>query len=224
MKINILTFALCVALAFVSVSLLGKDNKHVPNKEAKKWHNNLHKSPYVLYENFDGCMFYVDNLLPQVSDTIHLKFFMGCSNPDLSNVTYTLFALNIYGEEEIDGYTNDYSTIRYFDGATWIPCELDKLKTWSDNWKNNLSKNELPYIKAFVVPNDDVRDSTLKSPIYLSFGLKTVQQTDSVKLLLGNKKYKPTDLPSTTDQLEGETDVYMDACMPCPKVCGKNEE
>jgi hypothetical protein len=223
MKSITLTFALIATLVFISVSLSGKDNKHVPNKEAKKWHDNLHKSSYAVYENFDGCMFYGDSLLPIDSDTIHLKFYMGCSNSEVSKVTYTLFSLSIYGEEVIDGYTNDYSTIRYFDGATWIPCEYDKLETWSDNWKNKLTEIGLPYIKAFVVPNDDVRDSTLKSPIYLSFGLKSVQQTDSVKLLLGNKKYIPSNLPVNINNLEGETDVYMDACMPCPKVCGKND-
>jgi hypothetical protein len=222
MKRIILSIALIVPFFIALVAFTGEKHKPVPEKEVKKWHNNLHKSPYAVYEKFDGCMFYGDSLLKQDCDTIHLKFLMGCSNPVLVPVTYTLFSLPIYGIEDSAGYTNNYNAIRYFDGKKWIPCDTVMLKSWSANWMTNLNNIGLPNLKAFVVPNDDVQELK-ENPIYLSFGLKKIQNIDSVKLLLGNTLYIPSNDPSNNNEAGNSQSIYMDACMPCPKVCGINE-
>jgi hypothetical protein len=36
--------------------------------------------------------------------------------------------------------------------------------------------------------------------------------------------YKPTETPVNTNQVTNDEIVYMDACMPCPKVCGNGDE
>jgi len=223
MKINILSIALIATLLMASVSLMGKDHKRIPNKEAKKWHNNMHNSPYAVYENFDGCVLYYDSIKGKIIGDTHIKFYMGCSNPEGKKVDYRLFYLYITGAEIPLGYTNDFNTVHYFDGTNWIPCKKEMLNEWTTNWKNYLAKIELPYIKAFVVPNGDIHALMLEN-IYLSFGLKKASNEDTVKLLLSNKKYKGADSTSNNQQLTDGVEVNMDACMPCPKVCGKNEE
>jgi hypothetical protein len=219
MRKNISTFALISLLLFISLSMMGKDTNKIPNKEAKEWHDNLHGSPYSVYENFDGTMIEYKSIASHLTDTVHLKFLMGCSGADDKKMEYRMFMIFINGEEIEHGYINDYSLIFYAKDNMWILSDKDELDSWTKNWEGNLDKLGLPYLRAFLIPNDDVKELNMKD-IYLSFGLEKTTVQDSVKLLLCNQMYKPTDTQAKGNQAYNDDIVYMDACMPCPKVCG----
>lgn len=213
-----ITHFIIAAILLVSTSVLANNHKKVPTREANKWHKNLNKSDYKIYENFDNCIVEYDSIKQHITDKTHLKFIMGCSSDKGKSIDFRMFMIYIIGDEIEQGYVNDYKTIRYFNGKSWTSCDKEMLEQWSRNWENYQATNNLPYIRAFLVPNDDL-NTLNKGEIYLSFGLEKSIFKKTVKLLLSDTKFEPA---SNKNKLAIADPIYMDACMPCPKVCGSD--
>lgn len=212
---SLLVYVLTIGILILgTIAKTEAGNNQVPEKVAKEWIDNLHNSPYVVYEKFDDVILNYDFVKGQINDTIHVKFYMGCSNPDETKIEYRTFMIYIHGKEGQEDYTNDYSNIFYNKGSEWIKCDKAMLQAWSSNWVNYLKKNNLDTLKAFVVPNEDI--TTLKNKIYLIYGMEKTSTGNEIKLMLSNHPIKAA---SSNKNLNDEI-VYMDACMPCPKVCG----
>ncbi len=117
MKRNVLVFM--VFLFFGVQFVTAKESKKIPNEEAKKWHNDLHASPYKVYENFDGTVLHYDSISNLIAEKKHIKFYMGCSGSDEKSAEYRLFLVPVTGEEAEKEYVNDYGDIRLYNGKNW---------------------------------------------------------------------------------------------------------
>lgn len=192
--------------------------RHLSKQEADRWRKNLKNSDYKPYENFDNTVVNSKILQKYIDLSHHIKFYMGYNSELKNDSQFVLFMLSAVGEEKPLKYMNNYDAIYYYDSMQkiWISGDYEMLTTYSKNWQEYWKNKKMECLKAFLVPNADLRELDLVK-VYLTFGLKEIKENE-VKLILSNKQHS-----TNSESISSDDDTELDACMPCPKVCGANE-
>ncbi len=204
-----------VLISSCNFSSSEEDCPFMTKKEAEKWHSELTKAPYEIYQNFDDTPFpksYID-IITKDPENKHLQVHLGYSEDGKQN--YFLFTIIGIGKD-ITNLDLDYSTLKYYNTENWNWEDTNKeiFEATKKGWENLVSKEGLLPTLSFTCPTVDIIYCPHDKFDHLMFGINTDAESKDYMLRIIFHEIK-----IEGEENDDEDIKYFDTFKPCPPYC-----